>query len=704
MTDETHVPGASDRIALPRLFDRQRGALFPWIPVCLALGIGLYFALPREPSPAEWQGLVCLVAAASLGLLAGGWRWPLLWAAALMAAGLGLAGVRTAQVAGPVLDWRYYGPVEGRIVEIDRSGSDKPRLTLDNVVLRRMDPAEVPRRVRVSLHGDQRWLDPVPGQTIIVTAHLGPPEGPVEPGGFDFQRHAWFEGLGAVGYARTPALLLEPPAPGSQIVGRMRSAIAAEVREVLPGPAGGFAVTITTGDRSGLDAGTMDALRDTNLAHLLAISGLHMGLMTGVVFMMLRTSLALIPGVALSWPTKKVAAAGALAAGAFYLALSGGNVATQRAFIMAAVMLVAVMLDRRALTFRSVAVAAIIVLILRPEALTGPGFQMSFAATIALVAVFRALRGRVPRSVPRWVQNVGGVVVSSAVAGAATAPVAAAHFNQMAQFGLIANLLSVPLMGAIIMPAAVLAAALSPFGLHWIGLWLMKPGILWILGVAEFFASLDAALIRIPSPSPAVLPIFAMGALVVILWQGRGRWLGVPATLVAGLLWLQTDRPDVLISPSGGLVGIATSEGRALNKDRGDGFAARVWLENDGTEPDQELAAGRAGFTGGRDAAWFPLAGRAGVVVAGRGAAERAAALCAEATLVVTRAEMDALPQGGCALIDVRLLRRTGSLALHLGDGVRVRAAHAPGVQRAWHQQPAPAPEVIGALERKLSQ
>jgi len=162
-------------------------------------------------------------------------------------------------------------------------------------------------------------------------------------------------------------------------------------------------------------------------------------------------------------PARSIAAVGALIAAAFYLALSGGNIAPQRAFIMVAVALVAVMLGRRAISLRSVAIAATIVLILRPEVLMGPGFQMSFAATTALVAVFGFIRdGNIPMG-PSWFKPVSAVFISSAVAGIATAPIGAAHFNAIAQFGLIANPASVPLMGVLVIPAAVLAAVLAPF-------------------------------------------------------------------------------------------------------------------------------------------------------------------------------------------------------------------------------------------------
>ncbi|MEM6483165.1 MAG: ComEC/Rec2 family competence protein, partial [Pseudomonadota bacterium] len=426
------------------LWTAQRGHLFPWVPVALACGIALYFGRPVEPNTPIYIGLLGVIAAALLlRRWAGYHAEPLLWAIALVAAGASIAGWRANSLADPVLGWRYYGPVEGRIVGLDRSASDAVRLTLDRVVLRNTAPERLPGRVRVALHGLAADYAPEPGQIVALTAHLAPPSGPVEPGGFDFQRHAWFQGIGAVGYSRTPVMLMVSP-EGGQVLFKTRMALSARVQALLPGETGAFAAAIMTGDRSGMGQETLTALRVSNLAHLLAISGLHMGLLAGFVFGVIRLGLAALPGIGLRWPIKKIAALGAMAAAAGYLALSGGNVATERAFIMVSVMLLAVLADRRALSLRGVALAACIILVLRPEALLGPGFQMSFAATTALVGVFAALRDRERRWGPNWLRPVFALLVSSSVAGFATAPIAAAHFNQIAHYGLIANLVSVP--------------------------------------------------------------------------------------------------------------------------------------------------------------------------------------------------------------------------------------------------------------------
>ena len=664
----------------------QRGHLFPWVPVLLAIGIGIYFSLRFEPGlPVYWACgviILCLVAMA-FGLGCTLAPLPILFA--LVLAGFCLAGARASLVAEPVLGFRYYGAIEGRIIAVDRSISDKTRLTLDQVVLENMRPARVPERVRVSLHGPQGYIDPVPGLRVMMTGHLSPPQGPVEPGGFDFRRMAWFKRLGAVGYTRSPALVAAPAEEGRAglLIHRLRMRISGAVQAAMPGEAGAFAAAITTGDRSAMGRDTLEALRSSNLAHLLAISGLHMGLLTGFVFAAMRYALVAIPWVGLRVPVKKWAAILALGSGAFYYALSGGNVATERAFIMVSVMFVAILFDRRAITIRAVAIAAVIVLVTRPETLTEPGFQMSFAATTALVAVFGMLRDWQGWRAPKWAQPVLAVVISSAVAGLATAPVAAAHFNRIADYGLLANLLSVPLMGAVVMPAAVLTALLTPIGLAWIGLALMRPAIEWILGVAHFVADLEGSVTPVVAPGAMVLPVFALGMLWLILWRGGLRFAGVAPVLAAFAIWSQTERPPVLISSSAGLLGVMGEQGRVLSKARGDGFSALSWLENDGDAAEQRDAFDRDGPIRGSGHFETSLAGHDIVHLSGRGASERVDEACQSAALVVIVKDVPAASP--CLLLTAREMRDTGAIAVYARDGeLQLIKAHSLSGARLW--------------------
>jgi len=580
--------------------ESQRQNMMLWSPVLLATGVGAYFGLPFEPP--LWAGGAL---AASLLL----WLGLSIWSSGLVQLlflslfflNLGyLAAVyRSASVAAPVLSFRYYGPIEGRVVKIDRSASKALRITLDRVQLDRVQ--KMPAKVRVSLFGIAPEM--ALGDRVALVGSLSPPGGPVEPGGFDFRRYAWFDRLGAIGYSRNPVVQMRPfdDAGAGLWLETLRRSLATRVADAIGGQNGAFAAAIITGDRSRIDGEVLQTLRDSNLAHLLAISGLHMGLVTGFVFLLVRHGLALWPRLALRVPVKKISALAALGAGFAYLFLSGGSVATQRAFIMVAVVLFAVLLDRPAFSLRAVALAALLVLIMRPESLEEAGFQMSFAATTALVGVFEMLRSArwwhwLKEHLPRRLMPFLTLLVTSATAGAATAPIAAYHFNQIPNFGLIANLLSVPLMGILIMPAAVLALFLGLFGLGAWAYWLMGKGVGWILSVAAYFSGIENAVTTIPSAPSLVLPLIGLSGCLVFLLLGSARALGIGLFALSIIIWQRSERPLVLVNQNAALIGVMTNEGRAINKETAYRFAADIWLENDGDPAPQSEAFSRPAF------------------------------------------------------------------------------------------------------------
>jgi competence protein ComEC len=683
-----------------------RGHLFPLAAVALAVGDGVWFGWPSEPGLAVYAAALALaLAGLALLLAAPDLARPLGGLALALALGFLAAGTRAHLQAAPVLGFRYYGPVEGRVIAIDRSSSDALRLTLDRVVLREVAPERTPQKVRVALHGNRVWHVAAPGQTVILTAHLAPPEGPVEPGGFDFRRMAFFDRLGAVGYTGTPVLLLEEAGAGEEMIGRLRQFLSDRIRAAIPGEAGAFAAGAMTGDRSGISQATVEALRDSSLAHILAISGMNMAFLTAFVFGLIRGGIALVPWLALRVNAKKVAAAISFLVALFYLQLSGSNVATERAFLMISVMLGAVMLDRRALTLRSVAIAAVILLVLRPESLLEPGFQMSFAATVALIAGFQVLDRRVMIGRwPRWAVPAFTLVASSLIGGFSTAPYAAAHFNRFADLGLVANLLTVPVMGILIMPMGVLAALLAPFGLAFLPLFFMGLGAEWTLYVAYRIAAFEGSVTAIPAPGTGVLAAFTLGACWLLLWPGRARLAGLVLAVLALAFWGWQGRPALLISGDGRLVGLMTPEGRSLSRASGGGFAAENWLENDGDLAGQKAAAARAGFTGPGEARAFTFAGRPAIALSGKDAAGSVAAACAGGLIVVVAGTAAVAPEG-CALIDDALRRETGALALDTGAaGVTVTATRARA--RLWDgrpMDPAGLARLVAALARPLA-
>ncbi len=667
--------------------EAQRPQLFLWSPVFLGAGIGFYFTRLSEPTFAVLAA--CGLAALALAAL---WLWSrlgLLVLIALSLAGFVLVAERARTVQAPVLMSDYRGPVEGRIIGLDRSASNAPRILLDEVYLPRLTSEETPARVRVSLHGETDISALLPGGRIALTAFLGPPGAPVEPGGFDFRRMAWFRSLGAVGYTRTPVLR----APDRMEAGLgvrlfvMRIGLSQWIRDQMPARTGAFAAAILTGDRSALDPQSLTALRASNLAHLLAISGLHMGLLSGFVFAVFRYGLALVPRFALRLPVKKIAAVAALAAGLAYLLLSGASIATQRAFVMTAVVLVAVMLDRPAFTLRAVAIAALIVLVRRPESLTEAGFQMSFAATAALIATFNMLRGtwfwrRLGEGRLRYVKPVLALMLTSAVAGAATAPFSAFHFNQVPQYGLLANLLAVPAMGLVVMPAAVIGFCLAPFGASGPAFWVMDRGIAYILGVAEWVTGLDGSVWHLTIGPPQTLPLIATGALFAGLWVGRLRILGLAPMALGIWLWAGLERPDILIAENGRLVGILTEQGRILSTDRGNGFAARSWLENDGDPADQVEAAARDGFQRSRGLV-SALFGEDQAVL-WTTSDSPADDICAANTIIVAP-KWEEIPAGPCFSITGQKLKDFGATALKLTDtGYEIATVNRATGTRPW--------------------
>jgi len=677
-----------ERIAA--LVEAQRPALALWVPVFLGLGIALYFAVPSEPG----VGLLVAIGVATLAVGAtlfrvGPMARVLLLALLLPGIGFGVAALRARAVAAPVLPHEMTASLEGRVIGLDRSASERPRVLLDRVVIFGIEPGQTPARVRVSLDPSTPWGSLKPGMRLIGQARLSPPAAPAEPGGFDFRRLAWFERLGAVGYARTPFL---EAAGGDtsgfrQLTFRLRMALSAHVQAAIPGQNGAFAAAILSGDRSAIAPEVNEELRLSTLYHIVSIGGLHMSLIAAAVFAMVRYGLAVVPRLALVWPLKKIAAVASFAVTFAYLAVSGFDVAAQRAFVMLGVVLTAVLLERPALTMRSVAVAALAILALAPESLTLAGFQMSFAGTIALVAAFEALRGRAwwqATNERRWrfARPVLAVFVTSLVAGVATAPYSAFHFNVLGQYGLLANMLAMPAMGLVVMPAAVVALFLAPLGLDGLGFTVMGWGVGYVLAVAAWVADLGGAAVGVPAGPAASLGLISLGGLFLVLWIGRGRWAGLAPVAVGVALWAAADRPDLLIADNGRLFGIATPAGRALSAPEGNGHAAASWLEDDGDLASQAQAHARGGLERRRHRieAGVPRLGRL-VYVGSRDAAEAEAECAAAAVLIAPNWEQP--PEGRCLFVGRERLARDGALAIRITrHGIAVEAARSHG--RPW--------------------
>jgi competence protein ComEC len=666
----------------------------PWVPVAFGTGIALYFAAGREPVwwIAAAVASVALMAAVRLRARPAG--FPLAVGCAAIAAGFATAAVKSRLVDHEILLAPAYSVSISGFVEAREERERSDRIVVRVATMEAARLAEKPERVRLTV---RKGTAPDVGAFISLKARLNPPASPFRPGGYDLARDLYFQGIGATGVA-LGRIEVRPAPVGPGLGLRFATAIAAirdgidqRIRAAVPGDAGSIASALITGKRDALSAPVFDAMYISGVGHVLSISGYHMAVVAGVVFFVVRAVLALFSTLALGRPIKKWAAVAAFAAATFYLALSGAEVATQRSYIMTAVVLIGVMADRPALTLRTIAVAALAVMLIVPEAVVHPSFQMSFAATLALIAT---CEGGLPWAaggvntpfaarVALWgAKEVAVLVLASLVAGFATTPYAAYHFHRMAPYGVIANLLAMPVISAVAMPAGLLALVAMPFGFD-APLWrLMGAGIDWMVAVAMWVANLPGAVGHVAAFGAGAMLLATAGLLVMCLLRSPLRFFGAALALAGCAVAMMTARPDVMISAGGDVVAVRGVDGRLAAVRFGDDtLSVREWLAADGDARDPADGTVRAGFACDPDGCVARL--RDGRVVAVSRSAGAFADDCTRAALIIT---MRAVPADCAAtVIDRATLRKTRALALTWREGrFETEAARPEGIERPW--------------------
>ena len=674
--------------------ERAPGRLVPWLPVAFGAGVALYFSAGREP--ALWAVTAALLLAAAGAFLCR--RKALAFSALLLTsaacAGFACATAKTVFIDHPVLAFPVTsGEITGWIVRREeRERTDRITVAVTRFEARRQ--GEPLQRIRVTV---RKGTAPPLGSFVSFKARLNPPLSPLRPGGYDFARDLYFQDLGATGFVLGAVKQLEPPhALGYALrfkvaVGAIRDGIDSRIRSILTGDVGAIASALITGKRDAISAPVNEAMYVSSLAHVLSISGYHMALVAGAVFFFVRGLLALSPTLAMRYPIKKWAAAAALLAASGYLVLSGAEIATQRAFIMTAIVLTGVMLDRPALTLRTLAVAATGILLFAPESLVHPSFQMSFAATLALVAVYERglpwMHGGADTPTGARIALWGGreivaLIIASLVAGLATTLYAAYHFHRLAPYGVLANLLAMPIVSAWVMPVGLLALFLLPFGLDAFLWQLMGLGIEWMIAVAVMVARLPGAVGRVTAFDVGAVLLGTSALIVVCLLRSPLRWTGVPIAVLAIWSAARTPLPDVLISHDAGAVAVRSASGHlSAHRIGSDSFSIRSWLAADAdgrAAGDPTLAQGLA-----CDDAGCTLRLRDGAIVAVALSPEAFEDDCRRAVLIVTRRQ--APPGCAASVIDRDTWRSTGAIAAYwTGTGLALRPAYPPGTDRPW--------------------
>jgi len=675
----------------------ERGRLALWLPVALGAGILAYFDLRSEPA-AGWR--VVPLPFLALALLLAPRRPHLAWGIGLLAAaGLGFSAAswHAARQPPPLVLPARAVVVTGLVHSVALLPEGR-RITLAEARLAGdgggTAAPPLPRLVRVRLRNDDP-ARPMPGDRVTVRALLRAPSAPAYPGAWDFQRAAFFSGLGASGFALGPASVLPGAGGAAPPLAGLRARIEARTVAAIPGEAGAVAAALLTGGQSAIPPAAIAAMRDSGLAHLLSVSGLHLTIVMGVAFGVVRLLAAALPAaLALRISSKGCAAVAALAAGGFYMLLAGAEVPMRRSFAMAALVTLGILLGRRALSLRGLALAAGAVLLLDPVQLLGPSFQMSFAAVLALIAGWEWVRphlvaGRVARADASMARRVAGKallwlaggVATSLLAGAATTPFGLYHFGRLQLYGVVANAVAVPITSVLVMPAGMAAVALMPFGLEDLALTPMGWGVEAVLAVARAVASWPgAALVVAPMPGWG-LAVTTFGMAWLCLWRTGWRALGVPLIVLGLASGMFERRPDLLVSADARLIALHVADGGETFLQRlsgGSAFMRDAMLRAWGVEPG--------------DAQPFPEAGG----TAGGGAVHCTAVACTlrpregAAGALLVRAVPGGAEEGQRRAV-VQEACRTGAVAVVLAaEPLRIRCRRAAVIDRftVWRDGP----------------
>lgn len=668
-----------DRMLGEGEFDRG-----PWTVIVFAAGIACWFVLD---TPWQWSAAIGLAMIAVLGSLIPArsedaalahLRRAVLMAALAFAAGILVIWTRSGIVGAEPIERPRVELIQGYVLERqDQSAQGRIRLTLAV----RDASAGIAHKYRVNVPLDEASPAMAEGAVLRMRVRMLPPAPPMLPGSYDFARAAWFQGLAATGSALGAIEIVEA-APEETRMSAVQRALAAHVRGRVEGSAGAIAAAFASGDRGGISEVDEAAMRDSGLTHLLSISGLHVSAVIAAAWLLAIKGLALWPWLALRVRLPVVAASCGALAGIGYTLLTGAEVPTVRSCAAAILVLIALALGRDALSMRMVAVAGFFVLLLWPESLMGPSFQMSFAAVLAIVTLHTSARVRAflaPREQgrPARIARRGMILLMTGVVIELTLmPIVLFHFHRAGVYGALANVVAIPLVTFVAMPLIALALVLDLVGLGAPAWWLVEHSLDLLLALAHLFSSQPGAVKLMPQMGAGTFALFVAGGLWFALWSGRHRIWGLVPVAIATIALTFTPVPDVLISRDGLQVGVTTGDGRLLSLRQGRStYAADNLMELAGVESQPIAIAEWPGAQCSHDFCvlsfergernWILLMARSRDLVEERSLS----AACERADIVIAPRWLPASCRPAWLKADGRLLEQTGGLALYLADG-----------------------------------
>ncbi|MBR1778579.1 MAG: ComEC/Rec2 family competence protein [Alphaproteobacteria bacterium] len=526
----------------------QQDRLALWLPVAFGAGIGVYLALPAEPFISTGAAFFLC----SVFLL---WDTRKKTAAFflsqfifLFCAGFFLMQVRTVMLSTPRIKFRMsFIDITGTVQEVVELQEGRSRITVSNVKIPSLADWKTPQNIWLNLPANIQT--PQTGDEIAATVFFSDPPSAYTPTSFDFGRQMYFKKIGAVGSLYSDFKILKQSEKSL-----VRDRINKRIDAVLPESTRGVAKALVTGNAKSIPTDIVQNYQNAGISHILAVSGLHMSLLAGIIFAVIRTTLALIPSLSLRWNTKKIAAVCALIACFIYLHISGAAYAAQRAFIMIAFMLTAILLNRRAVSVVCVAWAAFFILLFSPESLVSAGFQLSFAAVAALICVYEAGIGKYTRLLEKkegllfyFLSGLCAVLIASLIASTAVMPFIIFYFRRLPTYSVLGSVLSSSVIGLWVLPSLAVGTLLMPIGLDRPFLLLASYGIELINKTAAFTAGLPHAVLLSPPMPFWGLMLAVIGGLWFCLWKNRFRLWGLALFAFSLLSPLFIVSPDVYV-------------------------------------------------------------------------------------------------------------------------------------------------------------
>lgn len=674
----------------------------PWLTIAFAAGIGAWFVLS---SPWQWLsvmavGILSAIVAAAIWRGAerrAALRLAVISVGLVFAAGVAVVWVRSITVGAEPIDRTQVSTIVGRILERqEQPAQQRVRLVL---AIRDSESGHA-RKVRVNVPADAHLPAMREGSIVRLRARLMPPAPPMLPGGYDFARRAWFDGLAATGSAIGEVEVVGGAQAEIGLAGVQR-ALAAHVRQQVDGSAGTIAAAFASGDRGAIDLADEEAMRDSGLTHLLSISGVHVSAVIAAGYFIALKLLALWPWLALRVRLPIVAAAFGAAVGVGYTLLTGAEVPTVRSCLGALLVLFALVLGREPLSVRMLAVAAFAVLLVWPESLVGPSFQMSFAAVLAIIALHNSgpirafLAPREERWITRQMRRAAMLLVTGLVIEAALTPIVLFHFHRAGLYGAFANVVAIPLVTLVSMPAIALGLVLDLGGIGAPAWWIVDKSLQALLAIAHWTAEQPGAVKLMPQMGYGTYALFLGGGLWLALWRGRARLLGLMPVTVGGIALAVTPVPDVMVSTDGRHVAI-TGEGPRLlmlRESRSD-YALSNMLETAGMSGEAVALPDWPGARCSRDFCTMVIArgDRAWTLLMARSRErieERAlAAACERSDLVIADRWLPRSCRPRWLKADRALLEKTGGLSLYLEEKRIATVAQAQGEHGWWRPPP----------------